>query len=312
MHLAMILSAIVIAWVIRQIAGLVWFNRDLQSDHQNTQLSASYDQRQNMVTKWQQRWQRSLFLLVFPALLILTTAVAVLLMGPQGQMVGLPASEVGFAIAACICGYLVVIGIKLLIEIVTATNQLADYELIELDGKQARVLPVLTIFAAQVGLWQPELVVSRGMLKDFARDRLQAVLAHEQAHYHYRDTFWFFWLGWLRQATLWLPHSQALWQELMLLRELRADRWAAQRVDNLLLAESILLSVASAVQPDQGLTGNMAYGIGLSQFDRGDRLEERIDALLSNPAPITNTKPWHLSWLIAVLLPFLSLPLHLQ
>jgi hypothetical protein len=57
-------------------------------------------------------------------------------MGHQGQMVGLPASKVGCAIAAGICGYLVVIGIKLLIEIATATNQIAGYEQIELEGKQ--------------------------------------------------------------------------------------------------------------------------------------------------------------------------------
>ena len=55
--------------------------------------------------------------------------------------------------------------------------------------------------------------------------------------------FGFFWWGWLRRLTEWLPHSKELWQELLLLRELRADQWAAQQVDPLVLAESLLLMV---------------------------------------------------------------------
>jgi Zn-dependent protease with chaperone function len=50
-------------------------------------------------------------------------------------------------------------------------------------------------------------------------------LAHEQAHAHYRDTFWFFWLNVL---TSWLPHTEALWQEILFLREIRADEKAKE------------------------------------------------------------------------------------
>ncbi|AFY70961.1 peptidase M56 BlaR1 [Thalassoporum mexicanum PCC 7367] len=300
MHLVMILSAIAFAWGLRQATPL-WLGS-------NRQIS-----NQNVTHDWHQRWWRSLFLLTFPPLLVLTTSLAVLCMGHHGLMVGLPASKSGCAIAVGICIYLVLIGLQLFISIRNSTRQIATYNKIELDGKSARVLEVPTLFAAQVGLWQPELVISRGMLTEFTPDRLQAVLCHEQAHYHYHDTFWFFWLGWLRQATFWLPNTEALWQELLLLRELRADRWAAQQVDPLLLAESLLMTVTSAIAPDN--FSELDYGVGLNQWkegEQGDRLAERIDALLAEAEPIPRPKPWYLTWLIAVLLPFLSLPLHLS
>jgi hypothetical protein len=56
----------------------------------------------------------------------------------------------------------------------------------------------------------------------------------------------------------------------------------------------------------------MAYGIGLGQFEPVDRLAERIDSLLSNPEPIAGANPWRFSWLLLILVPFLSLPLHLS
>jgi len=66
---------------------------------------------------------------------------------------------------------------------------------------------------------------------------LDAVIAHEQAHFYW-DTFWFFWLGWVLHCHC--CNTESLWQELLILREVRADHWAAQQVDPLLLAESLL------------------------------------------------------------------------
>lgn len=171
-----------------------------------------------------------------------------------------------------------------------------------MEGQASRVLNIPALFAAQIGFWNPELVISQGLLNTLNQDQLAAVLAHEQAHDYYHDTFWFFWLGWLRQLTCWLPNTEALWQELLVVRELRADHWAVQQVDPLLLAESLLLVVrAPLTQPEPFCA---AFGAG------ADRLAERIEVLLAQPEqfPASEIESW--PWLWLLLLPLLSIMLH--
>jgi Zn-dependent protease with chaperone function len=129
-------------------------------------------------------------------------------------------------------------------------------------------------------------------------------LLHEQAHAHYHDTFWFFWLGCLRQVMPWLPNTQLLWQELLLLRELRADRWAVEYTDNLLIAESLLAMVSSNMQ----LTETFAAAFGAT--NASDRLEERIESLLAEPEPLPKFAWRSLFWMGLSLLPLTLLPLH--
>jgi Zn-dependent protease with chaperone function len=167
--------------------------------------------------------------------------------------------------------------------------------LINFGNRQVRLLNTEALFAGQIGFWQPELVVSQGLLQTLSPEHLESVLAHEQGHYHYRDTFWFFWLGWMRSCTAWLPNTDSLWEELLILRELRADGYAASQVDPLLLAESLLLVVSSTpVVSDICCAALGSPG--------ADRLEQRIDALLAppEPNPVPQLHSWH-SFLLAFL-----------
>jgi hypothetical protein len=84
------------------------------------------------------------------------------------------------------------------------------------------------------------------------------------------------WLGAVLHCLV--TNTEALWQELLILRELRADRWAARQVDPLLLAESLLM-VASAPSsiPFE------SFCAAFSQVAQRNRLEERIEALLAEP-----------------------------
>jgi hypothetical protein len=225
-------------------------------------------------------------------------------MGTQGQMLGLPVGWIGYLLAL---GFLGVAGFLLLhlaAQGRRSLHQIRTYPTFSVGDNRGHILDTATLFAAQVGFWTPELVISQGLLNRFDSDQLNAVLTHEQAHRHYRDTFWFFWLGWLRQVTAWLPHTEPLWQELLLLRELRADSWAAQKVDSLLLAESLLLVVQSPL-----LNGEQhCAAFGGSALS--DRLEERIETLLGEPE-LTDAIPWsNWSWLLLSFLPLLTLPLH--
>lgn len=257
---------------------------------------------------WTRRWQRSLLLFLFPPLLLLATALAILFMGIQGQMVGIHIVGIeeewlSYLLAVTFLIIAAFWCIKLASKGILFLNKIRNCPQKEIAGKTVRVMNTPALFSALVGFWQPEFAVTSGLLKTLAPAHLQAVIAHEQAHYYYRDTFWFFWLGWLRQITAWLPNTQALWEELLTLRELRADAKAAAGVDSLLLAEALLL-VAS--YPHRYF--DIACVVGAAGAP--NRLGERIDALLTGAETPLKSNKWFWSWLILTLLPLLTVPFH--
>ncbi|MDJ0798916.1 MAG: M56 family metallopeptidase [Calothrix sp. MO_167.B12] len=278
MHLVMILTAVTVAcWIRYQ-----W--REAQGS-------------------WIVRWRRSLFLFLFPPLLILMTAIALVCMGPQGQMGHWQVGWLGYVISLSLLVFLALMCIRLTWQGWLSVKSAHQCPQIILDGKQARLLCTEALFAGQIGFWQPELVISQGMVNSLSPEHLETVIAHEQGHYHYRDTFWFFWLGWVRSCTSWLPNTDALWQELLALRELRADAHAALQVDPLLLAESLLLVVRDTSEN----TGIVCAALSTSG---SDRLEQRIEALLSPPEP--TPQPSLQSWqkFIWALLPLVTVIFH--
>lgn len=54
---------------------------------------------QNVGGAWQSRWQKALVCFVLPPLLVIMTAIAVICMGAEGQMIGLQAGRLSYAIA---------------------------------------------------------------------------------------------------------------------------------------------------------------------------------------------------------------------
>jgi Zn-dependent protease with chaperone function len=252
---------------------------------------------------WINRWQKTLFTFLLPPVLLLMTAVAVLCMGTQGQMLGLPVGWMGYLLALGFLG--VAVGLLLRLSWLgwRSLRQVQTYPVAEIAGVIGRTLNTSQLFAAQVGFWQSQLVISQGLLDRLTSEQLEAVLTHEQAHAYYRDTFWFFWMGWLRHFTAWLPNNEVLWQELLLLRELRADRWAAQTVDPLILAESLLLTVQDS-STSTDLCAAFSAAAPLS------RLEERIEALLSPPELSSQFNGIALLGLAVALIPLLTVLFH--
>ena len=253
---------------------------------------------------WQKRWRRSLGLFLFPPLLLLMTAVALIGMGPQGQMVRWWEGWLSYSLAVGFLTFAGILMLKLMAEGQRSLHQVRTYSQVSLMNRQSRLLATPIPFIAQVGFWQSELVVSQGLMDAFSADHIDAVLTHEQAHAHYHDTFWFFWLGWLRRLSAWLPQTEALWQDLLLLRECRADRWAAQTIDPLLLAEALLQMVK--VPEFYAETICAAF----SNAATGGRLEERIDALLGSQEAVPPVNPWQWTWLLLAGLPLLTVPFH--
>lgn len=251
---------------------------------------------------WRDRSERALLLFLFPPLLLTITGLAVLCMGPQGEMIGLRAGWFSYLLTLGFLGVAVVKCLHLAWEGRRSVLQARTYPLQDLRGKKSRVLNTPALFGVLIGFWQPELVVSQGLLDTFDNAHLDAVLAHEQAHYYYRDTFWFFWLGWVRDCTAWLPNTENLWQELLLLRELRADSWAAQQVDPLILAESLLRVVSATSMPSE------SFCAAFSSVAQKNRLGERIEALLAPEAIPQQNRYW--GWLLLTLLPLAAVPFH--
>jgi Zn-dependent protease with chaperone function len=251
---------------------------------------------------WAERWQAALIAFLLPPLLLLLTSVAVLCMGTQGQMLGLQVGWLGYSLALGFVGFAGASLLWLAWQGWRSLQRIQTYPTLTLGNKTGYLLNSPTLFAAQIGFWQSKLLVSQGLLQALSPDQLEAVLTHEQAHHFYRDTFWFFGLGWLRHLTVWLPQTEALWQELLLLRELRADQWAAQRVEPLLLAESLLLVVKAPL-------GQVQYGVGFGTTPPTNRLEERIGALLE-PVNLGKSKIYRWVWLCLALLPLLTLTFH--
>lgn len=279
MHFLTMLTVVIIALIIRQQSG----------------FSGS---------DWSTRWYQTLFFFLLPPLLLLSTAVTILYMGCHGEMLGVRAGTVGCIVSGILLLFASVTLIRLAYLAHCSLDSLQGYQQQQVGSATAKILETDFPYSAQIGFWQSHLIISRGLLKILDEEHLAAVIAHEQAHLYYRDTFWFFWLGWIRSFSFWLPQTEALWQELLLLRELRADLKATESVDFLLIAES-LLAVAQAP-----LQSTPIWCVTLNDSQIGDRLNERIDCLLSETesVPVNRWRNW--SWIYLLFLPLLTIPLH--
>jgi Zn-dependent protease with chaperone function len=267
----------------------------------------------NQSGHWHQRWCRALAQLLFPPLLLLTTAIAILWMGPHGQMVWAWEGWLSYGLAMGFLGWAGLGWLWFYWQGKRTLQQIRAYPQTYLQGQPLRILELPLPYSAQVGFWQPELVISQSLLATMDAAHLRAILLHEQAHYHYRDTFWFFWLGWAKRLCPWLPQSESLWQELLLLRELRADRWAAQHTDALLLAEVLLQMVSSAAGLSEPVLNDNVC-VAFSRPAPPSRLMQRIDALFteleSPPQPESQPVSRLASWLMLALLPLAAIPFH--
>ena len=282
MHLIMLLSSLVVAWGLRYTWSLT------------------------SATAWSDRRQQTLGLFLLSPLLLFTSAIAIIWMGPSGRMVWL---HEGLSIYYLAIFFLVAIAIyfvKLVWDSERLLHQIRTYPTTQIDNYTVRILDSIAPYSAQIGFWQPELVITQGLLDTLEIEHIQAVLAHERAHERYHDTFWFFWLGWVRRITSWLPQTEAMWQELLVLRELRADRWASQQTDPLLVAEALLLVVQNtSIYPE-------AVCAAFNNLVPIDRLTQRIDALFATEIEDLDRSVnwWSHLWVLLAILPLAIVPFH--
>ncbi len=264
---------------------------------------------------WQTRWESALGHFCLPPLMIVLVAGAVLSMGHHGTMMGWSVSPVGCWVSLGVLFWFSGVLLYSLGRALLTHWRLRQYPTITLlQGEAARCVPVDIPMAAQVGLWRSSLLVSQGWLDQLTPSEQQAVLAHEQAHADFHDPLWFLGLDLLRRFAFWLPNTTNLWEDLLLLREIRADKQAANSSDRLLLAELLvkLTRQTTLAMPPPALGDGLDACAGFNESLSLSRLEQRVNALL-NPLPKTETQPSklrRLTWLLAAVLPLATTCLH--
>ena len=262
---------------------------------------------------WAARWQSALVDFCLPPLMVMLSAGAVLAMGHHGTMMGWSVSPLGCWVSLGALGFASGVVAHTLVRTAQTQLRLRQYRNVTLPtGGHARCLAIDLPVAAQVGLWHSSLLVSRGWLEHLTLAEQQAMVAHEQAHADYRDPFWFLGLGMIRRSSIGLPNTQALWEELLLLREIRADHRAASTNDPLLLAELLVKLSRQMTLATQGYSSDMELCVGFHESLSLSRLEQRVNALLE-PGSVTEPAvpgPGRLMWLMVTLLPLTATWLH--
>jgi Zn-dependent protease with chaperone function len=263
---------------------------------------------------WIDRWQRTLVLFLLPPLLLFSSAIAMIWMGPFGRMVWMAEGWLTYDLALTFIGFITIYLLNLAINSYRTLQKVRAYPLSTSHDLPVRIVEAIAPYSAQIGFWQPELIVTQGLLDLLDSAHLKAVLAHEIAHYRYRDTFWFFWLGWVRRVTAWLPQTEAMWQELLSLREVRADRWASQQTDPLLVAEALITVLQNSMVYSE------PFCVAFNNIAPVDRLTQRIEALMnieSTSADYRSTMmieksidPRFYLYLLLTLLPLAIVPFH--
>lgn len=279
MHFMLIFTALLIAYIVRSISRF-------------------------KQVKYHKKWGLSLFLFTFPPLLLLMTCLTVFLMGYHGEMWGIKVSKFSYYLAESFVIFAIVTLIKTIGNLHQLSSLIKKYPSVNINGQPIKIIDTCFPYAAQVGFWESQLVLSQGLIKLLSPEHLKAVIAHETAHKINKDPFFFFCLSYLEKLTFWLPNNKNLWNNLLLLRELRADKIAAKTVDFLLIAEALLTVTNASIELEKPLKFNWECPF------INCRLEERIDNLLTESEESSNFKWWQIIWLFLVFIPWTFFPFH--
>jgi hypothetical protein len=270
-----------------------------------------------LVRRWETGTERALWLLTFPTLWLTCTAIAIVGMGSHGHLLGIhcAAGWPGRLAPWWAWGWLLWVGLSGMAILLRAGQSHGLWQQqttpTTLQGQAVWLWEQPLPWAAQVGWWRSRIVVSRGMVERLTPEHLAAVLAHEVGHGRFHDPLWFLLWEWLRCCTQWFPRTEALWQEVLFQREVRADRFAQAQTSGLLLAEAL-------VQVQQHIHAMGAANKAVTSHHGGcpvlgDRLVERIQALVQPPP---KESPQGLRWWLQILeptlavLPLVWIPLH--
>jgi Zn-dependent protease with chaperone function len=256
---------------------------------------------------FQGRWYYNLLLFMLPPLFLLMTALAILSMGFQGEMLGLKIIWLGNFLAIIFLTFVIFYASKLIIQNIIIRKKINGYPQKLVLGRLTRILNTDFPYCAQIGILKPQLVLSEGLLNILNNEHLEAVLLHEEAHNYYQDSLSFFCLNWLKDFSFWLPNTELLWQDLLLLREMRADQKAALKIKPLIVAEALLIVAQNAISIPCKLATPFSIPTPIN------RLATRIDALVLEQSDYHNYGYHYWLWplmLLIIFAPWVTILLH--
>lgn len=153
-----------------------------------------------------------------------------------------------------------------------------EAKVLRYEGEALEIVECSTPFSFAAGLWRPRVHVAAGLVAALPERQLAAVIAHERAHAHRRDS--------LRRLTarvlsrVHLPAvRRALLAELALATEQACDAEAGRQIgDRVTVAETILaVERLLAGAPDRLPPGLAAFG--------GSFVADRVKGLLADETP---------------------------
>lgn len=259
---------------------------------------------QVLEAKYQKKWGLSLFFFSFPPLILLMTCLVVIFMGYQGEMWGIKTSKLPYYLAVSFSIYALLTLINNIFSHLKTWSILQKCKDKQIEGYNYKLLNSNFPYGAAIGFWQSELVLSQGLIDLLSKEHLMAVIAHENAHKIYKDPFIFFWLFYLKKLGFCLPNNEKLWENLVLLRELRADQMAAKTVDYLLIAESLLQVTSSVMNQKNPLNNELECAFS------DNRLQIRIENLMDNNDDLIKNNYREIIWLLLLFIPWLFFPFH--
>jgi Zn-dependent protease with chaperone function len=162
----------------------------------------------------------------------------------------------------------------------------------------ALVLPPGVHGAFAVGVRRPRVLLSRDLLALLEPDELDAVLAHELAHFEARDVQIMFVGGLLRDLVAWNPFAHSALRRLAASREVEADRRAADLTGRPLALASGLVKVCELVAGRPGAHQRAA----LALLRPGGRITRRVTGLLALADGRTESRPAVLPYALAALI----------
>lgn len=142
---------------------------------------------------------------------------------------------------------------------------------------RALLLPPGVQGAFAVGVRRPRVLLSADLLATLEHDELEAVLAHELAHFEAHDVPVMFVGGLLRDVVAWNPFAHAALRQLAASREVEADRRAAALTGRPLALASGLVKVCELVAGRAGVRQRAA----LALLRPGGRVARRVTGLLA-------------------------------
>ncbi|MBF2057924.1 MAG: M56 family metallopeptidase [Cyanobacterium sp. T60_A2020_053] len=234
---------------------------------------------------------------------------AIIAMGYQGKMWGYEATMISYSLACLYLVYGLIIFGKYIADVKKSSAPFTLYSTAKIYEASYQLLPTNLPYAGLITklkfpLISSTLVISQGLIDLLSPEHLQAVIEHEKAHQKHQDPLIFFWLSLCKRITFWLPYNEEIWSDLVLFRELRADATASEKVDFLLLAESLIMVTEAMINHQE--TANNDYICAFTN----SRLQERIEALINQNTAAEKVNWYQLSWTIIIFIPLLIIPFH--